>query len=60
VNRSQRAKLYAAINGLTREDVAAIVKQEFPRAKGAKIDKLAKAAIANAHRQVSPRNAQRG
>jgi hypothetical protein len=58
--QSQRRKLHAAINALRREKLAAIVRQEFPRAKGTKLDQLAKAAIANAHRQVSPRKSQRG
>lgn len=60
MNKSQRAKVHRAINDLTHEEVATIVKQEFPRAKGARIDQLAKAAIANAHRQISPRKTQRG
>jgi len=57
---AQRLKLHAAINDLSPETVAAIIKQFFPRAKGTKIDQLANAAIASAHRQVSPRKSQRG
>jgi hypothetical protein len=60
VNKAQRGKLHRAINGLSGNQVAAIVKKEFPRAKGGKIDQLARAVIANAHRQVSPRKQQRG
>jgi len=55
VNKAQRGKLRRAINGLTGNQVAGIVQKEFPRAKGGKIDQLAKAVIAKAHRQVSPR-----
>jgi hypothetical protein len=54
VTKAQRRKLHRSINGLSPQDVAGIVKQSFPRAKGGKIDQLAKAVIANAHRQVSP------
>jgi hypothetical protein len=53
--KARRRKLHRDINALTGGQVAAIVKQEFPRAKGTKIDQLAKAVIAKAHRQVSPR-----
>jgi hypothetical protein len=55
MNKSQRRKLHAAINDVTSSQVATIVRQQFPRAHGSRIDQLAKAAIANAHRQVSPR-----
>ena len=60
MSRAQRRKLHYGINRLTADGVAAIVRQQFPRAKNAKMDELAKAVIANAHRQVSPRKAQRG
>jgi hypothetical protein len=55
MTKTERAKLHASINALTHDEVTAIVRQTFPRAKGAKIDALAKAAISNAHRHVSPR-----
>ena len=55
MNKAQRARLHRSINGLSPQDVAGIVKKTFPRSKGAKLDQLAKAVIANAHRQVSPR-----
>lgn len=55
MNKAQRGRLHLAINGLTGTQVAAIVQKEFPRAKGGKIDALARAVIAKAHRQVSPR-----
>ncbi|MGA9509532.1 MAG: hypothetical protein WBV55_13020 [Candidatus Sulfotelmatobacter sp.] len=58
--KSGRRKLHAAVNDLSSETVAAIVRQNFPRAKGKRIDQLAKAVISNAHRQVSPRKPQRG
>jgi len=60
VNKAQRGKLHRAINGLTGNQVAGIVQKECPRAKGGKIDQLAKAVVANAHRIVSPRKIQRG
>jgi hypothetical protein len=55
MTKTQRAKLHLSINDLSLHDVVGIVKQSFPRAKGGKIDQLARAVIAKAHRQVSPR-----
>jgi hypothetical protein len=55
MTKAQRAKLHRSINDLSPQDVAGIVKQSFPRAKGGKIDQLARVVIARAHRQVSPR-----
>lgn len=55
MTKSQRRELHAAINALTHDEVAAIVKKEFPRANGHRIDELAKRAIAEAHRIVSSR-----
>jgi hypothetical protein len=55
MNKAERRKTHQAINSLTSDQVAAIVKQTFPRVKRARIDELAKAVLANAHRQVSPR-----
>jgi hypothetical protein len=55
MNKAQRSKLHRSINGLSPQDLAGIVKQSFPRTKGGKIDALAKAVVARAHRQVSPR-----
>ena len=60
MNKAQRGKLHRAINGLTGNQVAGIVQKEFPRAKGGKIDALAKRVIANAHRIVSPRKTPSG
>ena len=60
MNRAQRKRLHAAINSLTPDEVASIVRQTNPRAKGPKIDVLAKQIVAGAHRQVSPRRMQRG
>jgi hypothetical protein len=60
VKKAERRKLHQAINDLGHEQVAGIVRQSFPRAKDARLDQLAKAVIANAHRQVSPRKTQRG
>jgi hypothetical protein len=55
MSKEERRKTHQAINRLTSDQVAAIVKQNFPRVKRSRIDELAKAVIANAHRQVSPR-----
>ena len=59
MNKRQRRALHSAINDLSPQDVAAIIKQQYPRAKGTKIDELAKAVIADAHRKVSPRQKTR-
>lgn len=53
--KKTRRDLHAAINALTRDEVAEIVRQHYPRAKGEQLDRIAKAAIAEAHRLVSPR-----
>jgi hypothetical protein len=60
MTKAERRKLHQAINSLNSGQVATIVRQNFPRAKGKKIDQLAKGIIANAHRQISPRKQQRG
>jgi hypothetical protein len=53
--KAQRRKLHASINTLSGDQVAAIVRQNFPRLKAARADEMANAVIARAHRQVSPR-----
>ena len=56
MNKTERRKIHRAINDLTHEEVAEIVKKAHPRVKKeARMDELAKAAIAAAHRIVSPR-----
>jgi hypothetical protein len=55
VTKQKRAKLHAAINALTRKEVAEIIKKAHPRVNGVRLDQLAKEAIAQAHRIVSPR-----
>lgn len=55
MNQSQRRKLHAGINKLTADEVAAIVRQQFPGVRGARIDQLTKMVLADAHRKVSPR-----
>jgi hypothetical protein len=55
MTKQTRRKLHAAINRLSNQKVAAIVRQNFPGARGAKVDELAKLVIAGAHRMVSPR-----
>lgn len=54
ITKQSRRDLHAAINELTHDEVAAIVRQQYPRIK---LDEVAKAAIAGAHRIVSPRKA---
>jgi hypothetical protein len=53
--KAQRRKTHAAINGLNHQDVAAIVRDQFPGARGERLNSLAKVVIAKAHRIVSPR-----
>lgn len=60
MNKIERRKIHQAINRLSHDQVAANVRQTFPRAKGARVDELAKQVIAGAHRQVSPQKIQRG
>jgi hypothetical protein len=55
MRKKTRRDLHSAINSLTRSEVAAIIKRQHPRAKGERINELAKEAIAEAHRLVSPR-----
>jgi hypothetical protein len=59
MTKAERAKLHSSINALTREEVADILKREHPRATGKRLNELAKAAIAEAHRIVSPRQQAR-
>jgi ribosomal protein L11 len=60
MSKAERRKTHQAINSLTSDQVAAIVKQNFPRVKRARVNELAKRVVANAHRIVSPRKIQRG
>lgn len=57
-SKQRRAELHASINALTRQEVAQIIRRVHPRAKATRIDELARAAVAQAHRLVSPRQAQ--
>jgi hypothetical protein len=52
---NQRRDLHRAINALTPDQVAAIVRRTHPRVRGNQVDTIAKRVIAAAHRQVSPR-----
>jgi hypothetical protein len=56
MKKKTRRDLHAAINALTHEQVAQIIKRQYPRAKGERIDELAKKMIGEAHRIISPRN----
>lgn len=51
-SKQKRAELHASINALTREEVAQIIRRVHPRAKDARVDELARAAVAEAHRLV--------
>jgi hypothetical protein len=55
VTKTERRKLHRAVNALTPDQVAAIVRQTHPRVKARQVDTMAKRVIAAAHRQVSPR-----
>lgn len=54
-NKQARRELHSSINALTREEVAQIIRRVHPRAKSTRIDELAKKAVGEAHRLVSPR-----
>lgn len=60
MTKTERRKMHRVLNALSHDQVAAIVRQQFPRAKGARVDSLAKQVIAGAHRVISPRKIQRG
>ena len=56
MTKAERRQLHDALNDLSHNEVAAIVRRSFPDARGAgMVNALAKSVIANAHRQVSPR-----
>lgn len=59
MNKSERRKLHVGINKLTADEVAAIVRSQFPGVRGARVDQLAKRIVPDAHRQVSPRTLPR-
>jgi ribosomal protein L11 len=59
MTKKQRANLHAAINSLTLDEVAGIVREQFPKAKSSRIDALAKQIVSGAHREVSPRTLPR-
>ena len=50
-----RRQLHASINALTHDEIAEIIRRVHPRAKATRIDELARAAVAQAHRLVSPK-----
>jgi hypothetical protein len=54
MNKKQRRTLHAGINKLSADEVAAIVRKQFPGVRGPRVDQLAKAVVADAHRKVSP------
>lgn len=55
MDKTTRRKLHAAINGLTHEELGAIVRRTHRLKAGQGTDTIAKQVIAAAHRQVSPR-----
>lgn len=54
-SKQSRRDLHVAINALTRDEVAAIVREQYPRATGKRVDELAREMIGEAHRLVSPK-----
>jgi hypothetical protein len=55
LNQEQRRNMHRAINALTAEELAAIVRRTYRLKAGQGTDAIAKRVIAAAHRQVSPR-----
>jgi hypothetical protein len=55
MNKAARKKLHGAINNLTHEELAAIVRRTYRLKAGQDTNAIAKRVIAAAHRQVSPR-----
>lgn len=55
MDKSARRKLHAAVNNLSHEELAAIVRRTYRLKDGQGTDAIAKRVIAAAHRQVSPR-----
>lgn len=53
--QSIRREIHKAINNLSHESVAEVVKKHFPRISPLKIDAAAKMVIAKAHDLVSPK-----
>jgi hypothetical protein len=52
---AERRKLHSAINTVTPDQVDAIVRKTHPLVRSNRVDQIAKAVIAGAQRQVSPR-----
>jgi hypothetical protein len=55
MDKTGRRKLHAAINSLSQEELAAIVRRTYRLKAGQDTNTIAKRVIAAAHRQVSPR-----
>jgi len=54
-NKQARRELHSAINALSCEEVEQIIRRVHPRAKSTLVDDLARKAVAEAHRLVSPK-----
>lgn len=54
-SKKRHRKLHASINTLADDQVALSCGKNFPRLKAARLDEMAKAGIARAHRKASPR-----
>jgi hypothetical protein len=55
MTKTERRKLHRAVNALTPDQVAAIVRKSHPRVRDNQVDAIARRVISAAHRQVSPR-----
>jgi 16S rRNA C1402 N4-methylase RsmH len=55
VKKEARKTAHDIINQISHAEVAAIVRQYFPRTRGKRLDALAKQIIADTHRLISPR-----
>jgi hypothetical protein len=54
MDKAVRKQLHTAINNLSHEELAAIVRRTYQSKAGQGADTIAKQVIAAAHRQVSP------
>jgi hypothetical protein len=58
MDKTGRRKLHAAINNLSHDELAAIVRRTYQLKAGQDTNTIAKRVIAAAHRQVSPRQSK--
>lgn len=55
MNKRERRQWHGLINKLSHPEVAALVHQLYPDARGRRVDRIAKLLIEDAHRSISPR-----